>query len=282
MPLSIKFPDVRDIPAEATLLATPPPVWKPKAVAELARKAHVKGDVVDHGLWLVVRDAHASLEVYQATHSLRYSVLNPKGEPQPAGHIDAKKARAVADKWVQQFGPAGAQVELHSIAEAELLVSHRAGAKPKRFVTAVQVNYRFLVGDLPLLGSGGKMQVGVDAAGKVTDAYRFWREPHPMSTVRLTPPEQAFEQFSRSDLFRDLSDDSGARAEVTEVTVGYFALPPTEAQMVLVPVYEFRGVLATEMHPHYEFISHLPAAAIDGSAVKRAGRPVRSPDAVSG
>jgi hypothetical protein len=281
MPLSIKFPDVRDIPAEATLFATPAPVWKPKAVTELARACGLKGKAADRGLWLVVQDKRASLEIYQASHSLRFGLLGADGEPRPTGRINAKKARAVADDWVQQFGPAGARSELHSTAEAELLISRKAGTKPKRFVTALQVNYRFLLDELPLLGSGGKMQVAVDAAGTVTSAYRFWREPHGMSTVRLTPAERAFATFARSPLFSDLTDES-ARAEVTEVRVGYFALPPTEAQMVLVPVYEFRGVLATEMHPHYEFISHLPAAAIDGTAVKAAGRPVASPDTVAG
>jgi hypothetical protein len=274
MPLSIKFPSTPDVPARASLFVTPPPVWDPKVVADLAGRSRIDAEAVDRGAWLVAQDERATLEIYQASHSLRYGVVRD-AEPRDREAADPDRARSVADAWVAEFGPADAHFDVHSITEAELLVSTSPEAEPERFVTAVQVNYAFAVGDLPVIGSGGKMQVAVDSQGEVTDAYRFWRDPQPKGAVRVLQPEQAFERFAAAPLFGDLSDDT-ARAEVTDVSVGYFALPPTEPQSVLLPVYEFHGVLSTELHPHYEFIAHLPAATVKPADIKSLGRPTPS------
>jgi hypothetical protein len=276
MPLSIKFPETPDVPARAPLFVTPQPVWDPKTVADLASRAGIEGRAEDLGLWQLVRDERATLEIYNASHSLRYGVASGDGEPRFAEAIDADRGRAIAEEWVGAFAPADARFDVHSITEAELLISTREGDEPERFVTALQFNYRFAVGDLPLLGSGGKMQVSVDGEGTITGAYRFWREPRAKSAVRVMPAEQAFERFAASAMFTDLNDDI-ASAEVSEVSLGYFALPPTEPQSVLLPAYEFRGVVSTEMHPEAGFVSYLPAAAVKPAELKNLGRPVPNP-----
>jgi hypothetical protein len=272
MPLSIKFPDAPDVPARASLFVTPPPAWDPKVVADLARRSRIEAEAVDRGAWLVAQDERAALEIYQASHSLRYSVAQHDSEPRDREAVDADRARGIADAWVAEFGPADARFDIHSITESELYVGTSPDAEPERFVTAIQVNYAFTVGDMPVIGSGGKMQVAVDSQGAISHAYRFWREPQAKGAVRVLQPEQAFERFTAAALFRDLSDDT-ANAEVTDVSIGYFALPPTEPQSVLLPVYEFRGVLSTELHPHYDFIAHLPAAAVKPADIKSLGRP---------
>jgi hypothetical protein len=269
--LTIKFPTAPDVPARAQLYVAPPPAWNEKLVADLARRAGIDGKAQDMGPWLVVRDGAASLEIYQASHSLRYEIQRGDGERLDKAAIDEAKGRSIADDWVSAFGPTGARFEVHSITEAEVLVSRRPESDPERYVAALQVNYRFSLGELPLIGAGAKMQVCVNADGEVTDAYRFWREAKASSAVRVLPAEQAFERFSRAPMFSDLIDDS-ARAEVTQARLGYFALPPTEPQSVLLPVYEFRGVLSTELHPHHEFIAHVPATAVKPVDLKNAGR----------
>jgi hypothetical protein len=271
MSLSIKFPAAPDVPARASLFVTPPPVWDSKVVADLASRSRIDAEAVDRGAWLVARDERATLEIYQASHSLRYGVIRD-AEPLDREAVDSDRARSVADAWVAEFGPANARFDVHSITEAELLVSTSPDAEPERFVMAVQVSYAFALGDMPVIGSGAKMQVAVNRQGEVTDAYRFWREPQPKGAVRVLQPEQAFERFAAAPLFGELSDDT-ARAEVTDVSLGYFALPPTEPQSVLLPVYEFRGVLSTELHPGHEFIAHLPAAMVKPADIKSLGRP---------
>jgi hypothetical protein len=268
--LTIELPD----------LTTPPPAWTARAVAELARRANVGGDVADRGAWLVAADDEATLEVFQASHSLRYMRRGERGEPRREGVIDEARAREAADAWVHAFGPDGAQYAVHSVAEAEVLVSRGRDRAPERFVTDLQVNFRFDIGGLPLIGPGAKMQVSVGHEGEVRGAYRFWREHRPMKEARIAPAEQACEHFRRHPMFARLKDGA-AKAHVHSLRLGYFAEPPTEAQHVLLPTYEFRGVLATELHPHYEFVTYLPAATPDHAAIKETLRPVRRPDVVA-
>lgn len=273
MSLPIKFPPMLDVPTRAPLFVAPPPVWHTEVVADLVSRARIQAEVADRGPWLVAQDERASLEVYLATHSLRYGVTQPDGEPQHAEPINSEKARSIADDWVAQFGPADARFDVRSITESELLVSKAPDTEPERFVTAVQVNYAFTLGELPVIGPGGKMQVAVDAHGEITGAYRFWREAHERGTVRVMSAAQAAERFAQTELFSALSEDT-AQAEVTQIRLGYFALPPTEPQSVLLPVFEFRGVLSTELHPRHEFIRYVPAAAVKPVDVKNLSRPV--------
>jgi hypothetical protein len=273
MSLSIKFPVAPDVPARAPLFVTPAPAWSPKQVADLARRAGIEGEAEDLGAWRLVRDERATLEIYNASHSLRYGVASGDGEPRHAEAIDPDSGRRIADEWVAEFAPADARFDVHSVTEAELLISRSEGDEPERYVVATQFNYRFVVGDLPVLGSGGKMQVSVDAQGEVTGAYRFWREPRAKSAVRVMPADQAYERFAASAMFANLNDDI-ARAEVSEVSLGYFALPPTEPQSVLLPAYEFRGAVSTEIQPNAGFVAYLPAAAVKPAEVKNLGRPV--------
>jgi hypothetical protein len=271
MPLSIKFPEPRSVPDEITLYTTPPPDWQPDAVSDLARQLDVTGEVVDRGLWFVVSDDRSALEVYQASHSYRFSRLDIDAEVRDGGRqeVERERALAIAERMVQTMAPDESRWDVHSVTDQEVLIAERDAKEPRLNVTGLQVNYTFSLGDLPLLGPGAKMQVAVGPTGDVTGAYRFWREPNATETASTIPQDVALERFSRSNLFADLSDET-ARAEVTEVRLGYFSMPPTEIQAALVPAYEVRGVLATEMHPHYEFVSYVAALEMDEASLKGA------------
>jgi len=271
MPLSIKFPEPRAVPGEVTLYTTPPPEWQSDAVSDLARQFEVSGDVVDRGLWFVVSDGRSALEVYQASHSYRFSRLDIDAEARDGGRHEVERERAlgIAERTVRTLAPDDSQWDVHSVTDQEVLIAEREVAEPRIHVAGLQVNYVFSLGDLPLLGPGAKMQVVVDPTGEVSGAYRFWREPKATGTAPTIPLEAALERFSRSNLFADLSDDM-AHAEVTEVRLGHLSLPPTEIQAALLPAYEVRGVLATEIHPHYEFISFVAALEMDEADLKTA------------
>jgi hypothetical protein len=270
MPLSLKTPEPHAVTGEVTLYATPPPEWKSEAVSELARQFEVTGDVVDRGLWFVISDARSALEVYQASHSYRFSRLDLDAEARDGGRheLERERAMSIAERMVRTLAPDESRWHVHSVTDQEVLIAEREAKEPRRHVTGLQVNYGFSLDDLPLLGPGAKMQVAVGPTGDVTGAYRFWREPMATRTVPTIPQEVALERFSRSNLFADLSDDT-ARAEVTEVRLGYLGLPPTEIQAALVPAYEVRGVLSTEIHPHYEFVSYVAALEMDEANLKR-------------
>jgi hypothetical protein len=268
MTLSIEFPDVPDVPDvpdELALYATQPAGWSRDAVAQLGRRLRLSGEVADRGLWYVVDDGRAALEVYQASQSFRFARRQQDGETAGAagGPADETRSRAVADRWVEAFAPAGASFGVHSVDEQEVLVAERGVEEPRRLVSGLQVSYGFTLGGVALLGPGAKMQVGVDPAGGISGAYRFWREPRAAGATRTVRPEEAFDRFSRSELFADLSDRS-AQAEVGAVRLGYLCLPPTEPQGLLVPAYELRGALATGLQPRYEFVSYVAAADVAG------------------
>jgi uncharacterized protein YkuJ len=269
MALSINFPDLR-VPDEAPIYATERADWDERAVAELARRLDVDGDVVDSGLWFVVRDRRAALEVYRASDSYRFDRIDAVGEIRDGDEhgLDANRVVAIAEDWIHEFGPR-ARWELHSLTEQEVLVSEGRGTEPRRLVAGTQVNYRLWLEELPLLGPGAKMQVAVGNDGAITAAYRFWREARPVGAVPIIARDVAFERFASSNLFADLNDET-ASADVEEVHLGYLTLPPTEVQPVLLPVYELRGVLATELHPRYEFVSHVAATEIDEGTLKQA------------
>jgi hypothetical protein len=268
MPVSIEFPKPPEVPQEVPLFAVQRPRWSNDAVTELARRFGLAGEVTDRGLWHIVDDGRGVLEVYQASDSFRFGRYEAGNETVGAtdGDLDVDRARAVADDWAARFAPADSRWAVGSVTELEVLVTERDAGEARRLVAGLQVNYRFTLDDLALVGPGAKMQVVVDPSGEVSGAYRFWREPRPAGYLPTTPVEEAFARFSRSDLFADLSDET-ARARVEEVHIGLLSQPPTEPQGFLVPVYELRGVLSTEMHPRYEFVRYVAAANLaDGEA----------------
>jgi hypothetical protein len=271
MPLSIKFPEPRSVPGEITLYTTPPPDWQPDAVSALARQFDVTGEVLDRGLWFVVSDDRSALEVYQASHSYRFSRLDIDAEARDGGRqeVERERALAIAERTVQTMAPDESRWEVQSVTDQEVLIAERDAKEPRLNVTGLQVNYTFSLGDLPLLGPGAKMQVAIGPTDDVTGAYRFWREPNATETASTIPQDVALERFSRSNLFADLSDET-AQAEVTEARLGYYSMPPTEIQAALIPAYEFRGVLATEIHPRYEFVSYVAAVEMDEASLKSA------------
>ncbi|CAO5234849.1 hypothetical protein [Frankia sp. AgKG'84/4] len=261
MALSVDFPAAVDTRSEIALFAVRPTRWETGDVTELARRLGFVGEVADRGLWHVVDDGRSTLEVYQATPSFRYG-RRDTGENEAAGAVegglDADQARAVAEGWVGRFAPAGTRPDVHSVSELEVLVSERTTAQPRRLVAGLQVNYRFDLDGVALLGPGAKIQVVVDPAGEVSGAYRFWRDPRPAGQARTISVDEAYSRFAASDLLAGLTDDT-ARAQVDEVRLGYLSLPPTEPQGLLTPVFELRGVLSTELHPRHEFVSYVAA-----------------------
>lgn len=267
----IEFPAIDTPTPRVMLYATARPDWQPDAIQELARRFGVSGEPSDQGPWHIVRDERATLEVYQASHSLRFTRvdLDAEGRDSDGGGlgIDRGEAVRIADDWVSRFGPAGSRSEVFSVTEQELLVSERRGSEPRRIVGGLQVNYRFSLDGLPLLGPGAKMQVTVGRGGEVVSAYRFWREPRAQSEVATVPVDRAFARFRASALFAGLPD--AASAAVESVRMGHLCLPPTEVQSLLVPAYELRGVLRTETDPRYEFVRYVAAAELNESDTKR-------------
>ncbi len=272
MTLTLPALDLPQVADRLPVLAAQPPAWPADAIAELASTFRMSGTATDLGLWQLVDDGRSTLEIFQASQSFRYARSNDDSELDRAARhgLAADDVSSIAGGWLERIAPTDAAVTLHSIAEDEVLVSQRPNHEPRRLVTATQVSYRFHVDAIPVLGPGAKLQVSISPAGELTGCYCFWRDVRPVADIATVAPEHAIRRFLDSPLFSGL-DDRRARVRVDSMRHGYLALPPTEPQRALVPVYEVRGLLETDARPAYEFIRYLAAA--DEAAAGRWFRP---------
>ena len=263
---SAKIPEV---PARVPVFDVIRAAWSTDDVVQLGRREGLVGPVADRGLWHLVDDGHSVLEVFQASQSFRFGRRLEGNETAEASEkpLDQAQVREAADAWVRRFAPKGPQYDLSSVDEQEVLVAERGVRAPRRLISGARVNYTFSLGGQPLLGPGAKMQVTVSPAGEVLEAYRFWRDVSQSDEVVAIRPDEALARFARSELFTDLNDRN-AKAGVTEIRFGHLALPPTEPQGFLIPVYQVRGVLSTKLHPHYAFVSYVAATTIDQATAK--------------
>lgn len=280
MTVKIDFPEPPQVPAELPLYATVRPAWTPERVAELGKRLALQGDVIDAGNWFVLRDRVSTLEVYQASQSVRLERNDFDFEGRTRAHPPTDRSRAVAaaERFHEMLGGTGATAELHSVTELAVSKSRRDHTAAERRVVALQVNHRYALDGLALVGSGAKAQVTVAGNGEIVQAYRFFREVKRVGMRRTVPPTRAFDRFAASALFAELSNT--ARARVTSVQLGLLCLPPTEVQGVLVPAYVMRGVITTELLPSYEFINYVAAADLDEVDAKRRRWPQVRPSLV--
>jgi hypothetical protein len=223
-------------------------------------------------VWFVVRDGVSTLEVYQASHSFRLGrdAFDAEARDAGGGQVDRERAVAVAERFQRSLGGIDAQVELRSVTELEVLVATRESGidgRIERRVAGLQVNYRYALDGLPLVGPGAKAQVTVGRDGELAQAYRFGRAVQRPETVRAIAPDRAFERFAKSAMFASLSH--AARVQVDGMRLGLLCLPPTEIQSVLVPAYVMRGTISTELLPRDTFVSYVAAVELDSAAAKR-------------
>src|SRR6185436_1187882 len=281
MTAKIQFPQLIQVPLELPVYATLPPAWTAQKAAATARRFDLKGDTVDAGPWFITRDKAWTLEVYQASHSLRLerNDYDAEGRQATKAAPDRDKAMAVAQRFMEAAGDTTAKPEFDSVTELRVAPATREKRDGEARVVGLQVNYRYALGGLALVGPGAKAQISVGPDSELAQAYRFAREVKHVGTQKTTPLREALERFARSDHFADLPD--GAKAQVTSIQLGLLSLPPTEVQGVLTPTYVLRGEVSTELQPRYEFIAYVAAAEIDERDAKLRRFPQARPSLLS-
>ncbi len=269
MGAKIKLPDFPHVAAELPLYATVPPAWNAERVGELSARLGVRGDAKDEGVWFVVRDGKSTLEIYQASHSLRLQrdEFDAEARKPIEGKLDRERAIAVAQRFHEMVASQQSRPEVHSVSELEVQIATREKPAPRQSVVGLQVNLRYVVDGLPLVGPGAKAQVTVGRDGEIGQAYRFWREFKQEARVASVQAGRALERFAATPLIASLPES--ASVEVTSIQLGLLCLPPSEAQGVLVPAYVVRGEISTELLPRYQFVRYVAAAEIDETDAKR-------------
>lgn len=272
MTVKIQFPEFPHAPSELPVYAALPPAWKPDQVAQLAERFDLKGDVADAGLWWVCRNDRQMLEVYQASHSLRIERLDVDGEGRgksqgPQDPPDRERALAMAERVMRMIGEDYAKPQVHSVTELEVRRAVRGQKEEERQVVGLQVNYRYALDGLPLVGPGAKAQVTVGADGEMMQAYRFARAVERIQSRATVPAEEVLRRFAATDMFAQL--DAKSKVSITSLELGLLSIPPTEVQSVLVPVYVIKGRISTRMLPQYDFVRYVAATEMGDADIKR-------------
>jgi hypothetical protein len=269
MTVKIQFAEMPRVPTELPVYAAMPPQWTQDQVARLAERFELKGDVADAGLWYVCRSEALMLEVYQASHSMRIERRDLDGEGRGACQDapDRERSLAVAQRVMERFGGEFAKPRLHTVTELEVQRATRGQSDVERQVVALQVNYRYEMDGLPLVGPGAKAQITVGADGDMMQAYRFARAAERIESRATVAPEDALRRFAASDMFTQL--DGRAKVAITSTELGLLSVPPTEVQSVLVPVYVIKGEISTEQLPRYAFVRYVAATDLGDADIKR-------------
>lgn len=269
MTVKMECSEMPHVPSELPVYAALPPDWKPDQVAQLAERFDLKGDVADTGLWWVCRNDRQMLEVYQASHSLRIERLDKDGEGRGVAQDspDRERALAMAERVMRMIGDDYAKPKVHSITELEVRRAVRGHSDEERQVVGLQVNYRYSLDGMPLVGPGAKAQVTVGGDGEMMQAYRFARAVERIQSRAAVPAQEALRRFAATDLFAQL--DAKSKVSITSLELGLLSLPPTEVQSVLVPVYVIKGRISTRMLPQYDFVRYVAATDMDDADIKR-------------
>jgi hypothetical protein len=102
------------------------------------------------------------------------------------------------------------------------------------------VDFPFVVNGVEATGPGAKIEVAVGEGGQVINLLSYWRELTPRYSGTI---------ISSSDAYAELAQGGGSietplntsQAVVKQVALKYWMDPPSESQVLAMPVYEFKG-----------------------------------------
>jgi hypothetical protein len=281
MSVAIAFPQLSIDRRSMPLVRTPLPRVDARTARGLSERLGIGGDVRETGAFVIVQDERSALEVYRASGSLRWAREGGASETDGVGSdlLDDDAATDVALGFLREHQLDHELARVSSVTSVEVLAGGQR-EEPVLTTVARQVNLRFTFEELPVFGSGAKIQVVVGDKGEVTGFYRFWRDSASESDVRLLPVDRAAELLQQDSAYAELQEED-ARVVVENVDLGYLALPPQEAQGYLIPVYAFRGAVSTSVLERYEFTRYVVAAAdVSPERIKSLGVVHRSGDIV--
>ncbi len=274
-----QFPKISLDRDRITLYRTPFPKLTDARIAKLAALHGVKSKPQDAGSRIIFRDRRATLEVFLASDSIRWSTLsNGTAESGGNGGRPALPDDAAAPKLAAAFLRArkvqtkGAAVD--SITHAMFARANRKTRNAEEHPIAVHVNYRYELEGLPVLGPGAKIQVTYAGGKAPAEMYKFWRAPKAEAELELLPAEAAFDLLRRDPAFAELPSD-GSQVVYRDLRLGYYALPPRETQGALIPVYAFEGTVTTREFERYDFTRYVVAVPYTPDQAKEVGAAFR-------
>jgi hypothetical protein len=275
---NITFPTMDTDRDRITFFRTPFPKLGDAKIAKLAEAHGMKAKPEDAGSRIVIRDRRATLELFRASDSIRWSTLeNGEAEFVPNGGgptlPDDDAAVKLAGAFLRERGISTKGAKVDSITQTTYARMTRRMKQPDERPLAVHVNYRYELEGLPVLGPGAKIQVTFAGGKKPAEMYAFWRSPRADTEIDLLPAGEAMELLRRDPQFEELGDD--AHVDYTNPRLGYYALPPRETQGALIPIYAFDGIASTKELRRYEFTRYVVAVRYTPEEAKQVGAAFR-------
>jgi hypothetical protein len=268
MPELFHFPRAPSFPVPA-IMPTPAPRWgagpaREREVLALAKRLRLDGKVREHAQRFLVEDPRGTLEVFEASGSLRWTrAAAAAGEPPDPGRLPSRdEAAAKAERFLADLALLDGRAQLADVTYGEVIAAPRGGAPRAAYPTEIHVHYRFTLNGIPVVGPGAKIQVTFGTDGQVSEFYRFWRE-----TAASLPPlpsyslREAIALLRQDRAFLQLSP-ARARVQIRRIFLGYYAGPPRKHQGFLVPVYVFHGTVRTPALRRYDFVRHVAAVRL--------------------
>jgi hypothetical protein len=209
----------------------------------------MKAAAEDQGTQVVLRDNLRVLEVYIPSDSFWWTDLEvayrekiPDGSKMP-GDEEAKK---MALKYMNDLCPWRQNAKIVSVDKSLSAVSQAKGKTLGVVDTEIQVNFAFSIDDFPVMGPGAKVKVSLVEGGRLSNFLCFWRELTKEKTVKTIHPLVALDRLIHEPRFAHFTPEK-VSVSLEQMRFGYYALPPFEFQRYLVPVYEVKATLKTEL-----------------------------------
>jgi hypothetical protein len=281
MPDLFQFPKMDVDRERVTLYRTPFPKLTDAKIEQLAELHGVKGKPQDAGSRILFRDRRATLELFRASDSIRWSTVgNGKGEIGGNGNgrapalPDDEAARKSAAAFLRERKVPTRDAAVDSITHAMFARASRKARTVEEQPIAVHVNYRYELDGLPVLGPGAKIQVTYARGNRPAEMYKFWRAPKADGEVELLSPKAVFELLRQDPDFAELREGA-ANVSYRNPRLGYYALPPRESQGALIPVYAFDGTVSTKAFERYDFTRYVVAVRYTPEEAKQVGAAFR-------
>jgi hypothetical protein len=273
---------------EATLPGNPEPLIiysaqkqqeeREKNIQLLERKLSqvfgINGDIADLGDKLTKTERNKSLSLYSASDSFWYQdndLFASEDKKFSEALPDNRTAEEAALKFLRSNELLLPNADLHSVSYTSVAVSNMDSTTTDEYNTEVHVNLRYTLDNLPVFGPGAKTRVSFVDTNSNSGVYHFWREVKAIKKKRKAlAPELALEIFSKNFRFSDLNDET-AKVIIKDMQLGYYAMPPTDLQNFLIPVYKVTGTVITEVFPEYNFNHYIVAVKYSEADVKGMG-----------
>jgi regulatory protein YycI of two-component signal transduction system YycFG len=272
-----KLPQVGD---EITVFSTK----QPKELREknikntakaLAKIFGLKGKLIDGGDRFILSEKAKRIALYTASDSFWYQDedLFASEDKKLAKHLPSDKvAKETAVKFLESNKLLLPGASVYSSSFTTVAVNKAGSDKVDEYNTEIHVNFRYTIDKLPVFGPGAKTRVSFVDVKNTSGVYHFWRNAEPQKEKRkLLNPELALEIFYKNFRFSQLQNTDLAKVTIKTIELGYFAMPPTDVQNYLIPVYRIRGTISTKELPKYDFDHYIVAIKYDESDVKSMG-----------